>query len=301
MKTDILFLKPYLEQKIWGGDHLEDFNYNLNGKCIGEAWIVSALENKSSVVINQEAKEKTLFEFYKHHPDFFNYHAGEYPTLTKIIDACQDLSIQVHPNDQYALARHHQLGKTECWYILDAKPNAEIVYGLKTTDNTELVSAIKNNNLEALMNVVPVKKGDLFFVPAGLVHAIKAGVLIYELQQSSDITYRLYDYNRLENGKLRELHIEDALKVIDYRTVKTPSSEEFLIDCKYFKLKKMEVNNSLQDLFIPEAMWLEVTVIDGFGKVDRHPIKKGDVFLLRHNCVAKLEGICTLLVGYVTQ
>lgn len=300
-KTNLIFLKPYLDEKIWGGKRLEEFGYDLSSKKVGEALIISALPEMASLVINKEFREMPLNIFYELNQDFFNNYQKPYPILTKIIDANDDLSVQVHPNDEYAKLRHKKLGKTECWYIIDAKPNASIIYGLKIKDPLIMKSSLEKNNLEQILNEIKVKKGDVIFVESGTVHAIKSGILIYELQQSSDITYRLYDYNRLDNqGNLRQLHIEDSLNVINYNIKPLEQSLDYLVDSKYFKLKKIIINGK-KILKIDEAQWIEVTVIEGTGFVDDVPIKKGSIFLIRHLYHPLISGELTLLLGYVTK
>lgn len=299
MKTNLIFLEPYLDAKIWGGNNLLKFNYNLTSDKIGEALIVSALPKMSSLIINKEYEKMPLNYFYENNRDFFNNYQGEYPILTKIIDANNDLSVQVHPNDEYAKLKHNKLGKTECWYILDAKPNASIIYGLKIKDPSRIKEAIEKNDWVNILNEINVEKDDVIYVESGTVHAIKAGLLIYEIQQSSDITYRLYDYNRLDElGNLRPLNIEDSLKVIKYDTKILKKNEKYLVDSKYFKLKKLIINGQYK-LNISEAQWLEITVISGIGFVDDIKIKKGSVFLVKHHHQPLLKGKITLLIGYV--
>lgn len=300
-KTNIIFLEPYLDNKIWGGTRLKEFNFKLESNNVGEALIVSAIDNKSSKIINSNIDEKNLLEFYNNHPDFFSNYKGTYPILTKIIDANEDLSIQVHPDDAYSLYKHNKLGKNECWYILDAKPDSKIIYGLNCQSIDELKQSISDNTIEEKLNYITVKKGDTIYVPAGTVHAITSGLLIYELQQNSDITYRLYDYNRLENGKLRELMVDDALNVIKLNQEHYVTHDNYLIDCEYFKLIKIDVCNDTLNLKIDDALWLEVTVIDGNGKVDEQPITKGSVFLIRSNHNAIAEGNLKLLIAYVAK
>lgn len=296
----VIFLKPYLDDKIWGGTRLQDYGYHLTSDHVGEALLVSTLPNKSSYILNTEIKERNLHDYYEAHRDFFANYRRTYPLLTKIIDANDDLSIQVHPDDAYASAKHHQLGKTECWYILDAKPYAQLVYGLKTDSREVVAKAIADNTLESILNYIDVKKGDLIYVPAGTVHAITKGLLIYELQQSCDITYRLYDYNRLENGKPRALAVEDSLNVIKYDPVVCPTSCGYLVDCPFFKLKKIKVLDQFE-IDLPEALWLEITVIDGEGTIDGQSFKKGSVMLVRHRHIPLIKGECTLLVGFITH
>ncbi|MGL4616658.1 MAG: type I phosphomannose isomerase catalytic subunit [Mycoplasmoidaceae bacterium] len=298
---NIIFLKPYLDEKIWGGNRLKEYGYELKSNNIGEALIVSALEKMPSTIINKELFGVSLKDFYESNRDFFGNYCGEYPILTKIIDANDDLSVQVHPDNEYAKIRHNKLGKNECWYILDAKENASIIYGLKTNNRKETEDFLNKKKWDDLLNEIKVKKGDVIYVESGIVHAIKKGILIYELQQSSDITYRLYDYDRIDDyNNPRELHIEDALNVIKYNNIKNACDEKNLISNEYFSLMKIDIDGTKR-ISIDNAKWLEVTVIDGSGTVDNLNFKKGSIFLIRNNYESTIIGKCSLLIGYVKK
>ncbi|MGL4951564.1 MAG: type I phosphomannose isomerase catalytic subunit [Mycoplasma sp.] len=296
--TNIIFLKPYLEEKVWGGQKLKNFGYLFNNELMGEAWLISALKDKSSIITNPELNNQTLNEFYLNNPSFFNFFNGDYPLLTKIIEANDDLSVQVHPNNEYAKKRHNKLGKTECWYILDAEPGASIVYGLKESNREIIAEAINNGNLEEYLNIIDVKKGDMIYIPAGLVHATKGKILFYELQQSSDLTYRLYDYNRLDNGKLRELHIEDSLNVINFeQNIASVRNNEYLVETDLFKLKEVTLTEETYTFDFPLSNWVEVTVIEGSATIEGKVVKKGDAFIIKHNYSTIISGTCKLFIG----
>ncbi len=294
----ILFLKPYFATKIWGGKRLFEYGYELPSDKTGEALIISALKNMSSIVLNDGLNNISLYDFFNENKHLFGDYPNEYPLLTKIIDANDKLSVQVHPDNEYAKKKHNCLGKTECWYILDAEEDAELVYGLKTNSVQETKELIEQKEWDRLLNRIKVKKGDFVYVPSGMVHAIGKGILIYELQQSSDITYRLYDYDRLENGKYRDLHIEDSLNVIKYEFPKQEKEDVILIDNDFFNLKHIAINNSEYDIDSKDKYWTEVTVISGFGSVNNIPIKKGSSFILTHGHEAKIEGSVELLISY---
>ncbi|MGL5591201.1 MAG: type I phosphomannose isomerase catalytic subunit [Mycoplasmoidaceae bacterium] len=300
-KINLIFLKPYLDEKIWGGSRLKEYGYELKSDKVGEALIVSALDKMSSKIINKELFGVSLKDFYETNRDFFGNYYGEYPILTKIIDANDDLSVQVHPDNEYAKANHNKLGKTECWYILEAEENASIIYGLKTNSREETENLLNKKNWNDLLNEIKVKKGDVVYVESGMVHAIKKGILIYELQQSSDITYRLYDYDRRDDqNNPRELHIEHALNVIKYNNIENTSDENNLVSNEYFSLMKIDIDGT-KKISITNAIWLEVTVIDGCGNVDNLDFKKGSVFLVRNNYEPIVTGKCSLLIGYVKK
>jgi len=191
---------------------LDAVNHNLVWGS--ESWIISAHQNGDNKIHGEVTK---LSEFFELNRDKFGNFEGQFPLLVKIIDAKDDLSIQVHPNDEYALKNENSLGKTECWYVLDAEDDADIIVGINSTSKEELQELIDNEQIESQLSIIDVKKGDFFYIPAGCVHAIRKNTKILEVQQSSDITYRLYDYKRPGvDGSLRELHIQDSLNVINY-------------------------------------------------------------------------------------
>ncbi|MGL4947895.1 MAG: type I phosphomannose isomerase catalytic subunit [Mycoplasma sp.] len=301
--TNIIFLKPYLEAKVWGGNKLQQYGYQFDASIpMGEAWLISAFQDKSSIILNPELNGMSLKDFFDANRDFFNNYQEQYPLLTKIIEANADLSVQVHPGNEYALKKHNKLGKTECWYILDAEPGAEIVYGLKATSRQEVENALNNNNIESILNIKPVQKGDLVYIPSGLVHATKGKILFYELQQSSDLTYRLYDYNRLDNGQLRELHIEDSLNVINFnQDIQNVTNDDYLIDGEYFKLKDVTLNYESFNIDFEEAQWVECTVIDGFAMIDGVEVSKGSAFILKAGYKTVITGTCRLFFGFITK
>lgn len=298
----IIFLEPIIEYKVWGGTKLRDiYNYPIEQDNAGEAWLVACFENKSNYILNSDGM--SLYEFYNTNKEFFNYYDKEYPLLVKIIDAKKDLSVQVHPDDAYAKSKNYPYGKTECWYILDCKEDSTIIYGHNANDYKELKKMIENKQWENLLNEQPIKKNELYYIPSGTIHAIKSDTLLFELQQSSDITYRIYDYDRLdENGKLRELHLNDALNVINFDNYilnKANAHHDFLVDTNFFKLIKL-VNREYTEYHFPDVNWLQATVIKGFGTIDgTYNLKKGDTFLVAHNHKFSLNGELTLLISYV--
>lgn len=287
------------------GKRLKEYGYNLPYEKNGEAWIISAIKDKESKI---KGINKSLREFYIEKKSFFNNYNGEYPLLVKIIDANDDLSIQVHPDNEYAKNKHGKYGKSECWYILDCKNNSDIVYGHNAKNKAELIDYIKNNKWDNLLKVIKIDKNDFIDVPPGTIHAIKNNTLIYEVQQSSDITYRLYDYDRLSNGKPRELHINNSLNVIYYPqnnlTISKTNTNydnkiQLLLENQYFKIIKINVNSNLELLF-DDAHWVQATVIDGNGFVDNIEIRKGDNFLVAHNSKFKISSQkMTIIISYV--
>lgn len=254
-------LKPVGKDYIWGGSVLkEKFNKDTDMKPLAETWECSVHPEGLSLVCGGEFDKMTLREVLHKHPEFMGTrlkNEEELPILVKFIDAHDDLSIQVHPNDEYALKNEKgQRGKTEMWYILEACEGAEIVFGLNTESNAAMVEeAVNDKTIVNYLQKIKVKKGDVFFVEPGTVHAIKKGCVIAEIQESSNLTYRLFDYDRTDkNGEKRELHIKKALEVMDYMPGKNPRqplrvlrykrgiAEEFLARCRYFEVHRMLLN-----------------------------------------------------------
>lgn len=214
---ELLLLEPVFKQMIWGGSRLkDDFGYDIPGDNTGECWAISAHPHGDCTLKNTEYKGKTLSWLWENHRELFgNVQGDRFPLLIKIIDAKADLSIQVHPDDAYA-AEHENgsLGKMECWYILDAKEGGTIVIGHNAKNHEEVEEMIRGKRWKEFIREIPVKKGDFFQINPGCVHAIKGGTLIIETQQNSDITYRVYDYDRLQDGKPRALHVQQSIDVI---------------------------------------------------------------------------------------
>lgn len=255
-------LKPVGKDYLWGGHRLnDDFSKEIDMSPLAETWECSTHPNGESIVNSGNYKGLSLSDVLKLHPEYLGYHPqtkfGLIPILVKFIDAKQDLSIQVHPSDEYAFHNENgQLGKTEMWYVIDAKDDASIIYGFNhKISKVELIKAIEEGNLEKHLNRIHVHTGDVFFIPAGTVHAIGKGTLIAEIQEASDLTYRLYDYNRVDkNGNLRQLHIVKALDVANLDFIDKPrqpisvyhfnsgNATQLLARCKYFQVERMLVN-----------------------------------------------------------
>ncbi|MFX3618993.1 MAG: mannose-6-phosphate isomerase, class I [Sporolactobacillus sp.] len=217
MNKTPLFLQPALHEKIWGGTRLRDlFGYQIPSESTGECWGISAHPNGPAIIKNGELAGQTLADAWGAHHDLFdNYKGADFPLLTKILDAREDLSVQVHPDDSYAQQHEHvPFGKTECWYIIDCDEGSEIVYGHTAKTREEFRKDVEEKKWGSLLRRVKVKPGDFFYVPSGTIHAICSGCLILETQQSSDTTYRVYDYDRPgTDGKPRELHIQQSIDV----------------------------------------------------------------------------------------
>lgn len=309
--NNLIFLKPYLKEMIWGGTYLKnEFNFTYDGDKLGEAWIVSGIVGSDSIVYKGQYSGMYLSELYNEHRELFgNIDYKTFPLLIKYIDAKDDLSIQVHPDDEMAKKlENYPYGKTECWYIIDCDENADIIIGHKARTRNELKEMVENKKWNELLNVFPIKKGDFFHIPAGTLHAIRKGTRILEIQQCCDITYRVYDYDRLQNGKPRELHIDKSLKVINVpgrykpqqRKVKITdkAEEELLVKNELFSVKRYKISGRMN---IKQTYpFLAVNVIEGTGYVDGEPIKKGDSFIATSNCKEiNIEGEIHIIVSHI--
>lgn len=255
---EIFKLKPVGKDNLWGGERLKtEYGKKINLYPLAETWECSVHPEGPSVILNGKYRNKTLRDVLNAHPEFLGTKLkgkSQLPIMIKLIDANQKLSIQVHPDDEYALEYEHQNGKTEMWYVIDAIVNASLIYGFKhIVDKDILRRSFSDKTIEKYLQKINVKKGDVFFVPAGTVHGIGAGCLIAEIQQSSNVTYRVYDYDRVDKlGKKRELHFEKALQVmnmkpsIDVRQKPrlvhyyTNCVRETLCNCKYFVTERIE-------------------------------------------------------------
>jgi mannose-6-phosphate isomerase class I len=288
---EILFLEPVFKSMIWGGNKLAtDFGYTIPSEHTGECWAISAHKSGNCTVKGGTYANKSLSDLWQQHRELFgNLDGDTFPLLVKIIDAKADLSIQVHPDDTYAKEKEQgSLGKTECWYILDCEDDAKIVIGHNAKDKDELRTMISDHRWQELISVRPIHKGDFFQINPGTVHAIKEGTVILETQQSSDITYRLYDYDRMENGKPRELHIEKSIDVINCphkdiavigKSFKNEDCEtEELIHCSFYTVEKISLHGE-QD-FVQEHHFMNVSIIHGSGEINGIAVKKGDHFIL---------------------
>jgi mannose-6-phosphate isomerase class I len=299
-----VLLAPYFEKRIWGGRRLQtDFGFRIPEGNIGECWSVSGYPGRESRILNGPAVGKTLSELWQEDPGFFgnlpeDCRAAGYPFITKIIDAKDDLSIQVHPDDAYAETHENGArGKTECWYILDCPEDAFLILGHNARSREEFRAMIEQHRWEELLRRVPVKKGDFIQLEPGTIHAITAGVMLLETQQSSDITYRVYDYDRLENGKPRRLHIRQS---IDVATVPAPdgsgmvrhtdgaAENEFheLVRCRYYRVGLLCVNG--RAVTAEREPFTVCTVTDGRGVLVlddmEYRLRKGDSMILPCDC-----------------
>ena len=292
--SEPLFLQSVMQEKIWGGTKLRDeFGYKIPSDKVGEYWAISAHPHGVSTIKNGRFAGMGLDQLYAEHRELFgNSSEPVFPLLTKILDANDWLSVQVHPDDHYAMEHEGELGKTECWYVIAADEGAEIIYGHNAKSREELRQQIEKKEWDKLLTKVPVKAGDFFYVPSGTMHAIGSGILILETQQSSDTTYRVYDFDRKDDeGNLRELHLEKSIDVLNIGapansrpvTVKADDlMSTLLVASDFFAVYKWEVSGKV-DLEKTVA-YLLVSVLAGRGVLtvdgETYPIAKGDHFIL---------------------
>ena len=302
-------LKPVTKHIIWGGERLSrDYGMGENGEKIAEAWELTCRGDGDNEIISGKYTGRLLSEFVRENPQALGtkQKGDRFPLLIKLIDAEADLSIQVHPDDEYALSHTDDMGKTEMWYIVDAKPGAKLIYGLKRKyTRDELKTAIAAGTLESLMNYVEVKSGETYFIPSGLVHAIGAGMLIAEIQQNSNITYRVYDYNRRQpDGSLRQLHIEPALDVIerfDPEAVKVEKTGDVIASCKYFEVRAIALDGE-KTVCAGEESFIHLMITDGECEIicagEKISTKKGgSVFVAAASGNVTLKGNATVIVS----
>lgn len=299
---EILKLNPVFKDYIWGGTRLrDDFGLKTDINPVAEGWMLACHKDGMNTIDGGEYDDKTLESVIKEggkskiagtNSEKFPY----FPVLIKLIDAKDNLSVQVHPDNEYAARVEHEFGKTEMWYVLDAAPGATLIYGFKNKiGKEEFKQAIESNTLLDVLNVVEVKKGDMFFIEAGTVHAIGKGALIAEIQQNSNSTYRVYDYGRLgKDGKPRELHIQKAIDVSKTEPAKygtkpfgkkeeiSGGTRQMLTECPLFSVYNYELCGKIE-LNANEESFNHILVVDGSGKIGGREFKKGDSFFVPAN------------------
>ncbi len=297
MYKEPIFLEPVFQERIWGGQKLKtEFGYDIPYDHTGEAWVISAHPNGPSRIVNGPLQGGTLKDAWEQHGELFGEAAkGEdYPLLVKILDAANDLSVQVHPDDTYARqVEGEPYGKTECWYVIDAEENAEIIFGHHAGSREEFKQMVDSGQWDDLLRKVKVKAGDFIYVPSGTIHAIGKGIVILETQQSSDITYRVYDYDRTDDqGNTRELHLDSAIAVstVPHETVdieqkqtsKDGLTSNRLVQQEYFTVYHWELDGEVDQAV--EEDFLQVSVLDGEGEITvegtTFTLKKGDHFIV---------------------
>lgn len=313
----ILKLKASCKNYLWGGHRLADeYGIEYEEDILAEAWELSCHPDGPSYISNGKYAGMTLEEFIEAEgKEVLGSHCRrfrDFPILIKFIDAKQNLSIQVHPNNRYALKNEGQYGKTEMWYIMDAKPGAFLYYGFKTeVSKEEFAKRIEEDSLLEVLNAVPVQKGDVLFIESGTIHAIGEGILIAEIQQNSNVTYRVYDYGRVgKDGKKRDLHIEKALAVTNrVPIVKDKTSYPHVADCDYFTVDKLNLDGTFMKKMegsVSETSFASILFLDGEGTISNKgeslQFKKGESFFLTAGSGAyTIEGSCDALVTTIRE
>jgi len=305
------FLKSVCKDYIWGGNRLREYGKESDKDRIAESWELSCHPEGESVIASGEYKGMTLKAFIEENPDALGVYCEKFdrfPVLIKLIDAKENLSLQVHPDNAYAMKHEHDWGKTELWYIIDAEPDAEIIYGFKDYITKEQFRfAIENHSILNWVQHIPVKAGDVFYIPSGTVHAIGKGILLAEIQQNSNLTYRIYDYDR---G--RDLHLEKALDVTRLNPAENPPLEapvirdgftaQYLKRCPFFTVQKITASESSVGYY---DSFRHLLILDGDAVIEidgeEVPIKKGDSIFIPAGVFCPIRGRCTALKTFMSH
>ena len=296
-------LKPTVKDYIWGGTYFKSFGKGLDKERVSECWELSDRYLDSSIIATGEDTGKRLDEVITKEDigpvmERFPY----FPLLIKLIDAKEDLSIQVHPSDDYALEHEGSFGKSEMWHIISVESGSGLYVGLnKDYTRSEIEDALNNGSIIDCLNFFEVKPGDTFIINPGTIHAIGKGVRLIEIQQNSNLTYRLFDYHRVDkNGNPRELHIKKALDVIDYHQYRQPELQVqgHLADNKYFTVRRIEIDNEWE-LKADDQAFLSFTFLEGEGMVNDIPFNKFDTFFLPYGQSCLIKGKSVVIVSTV--
>ena len=320
MKLYPLQFEPILKERIWGGTKLNTFlNKPITSNITGESWEISTVENDVSVVANGSLKGKSLNELINEFPEavlgtkVYAQFGKQFPLLFKYIDAREDLSIQLHPNDELAKKRHNSFGKTEMWYVMQADTDARLIVGFKEKSSPEeYVKNLNNKTLLTILDSKKVKQGDVFMLDTGTIHAIGAGIVIAEIQQTSDITYRVYDFDRVDaNGNTRELHIDLALEALNYEKIqaqrfysKTENIANEIVNCNYFTTNFIPLDGNIE-LHKNQTSFTVYMCVEGDFKLtfdnESFSYKKGDTVLIPAAITDfQLSGKASILEIYIS-
>ncbi len=307
----ILRMRPIFQEKIWGGNRLSTvFNYPIPSDHTGECWAISGHPGGDCAILGGPYDGKTVAQLWQSEPALFGNLPGDiFPLLIKIIDARENLSIQVHPDDAYAAVHENgSLGKTECWYVLDCDEGATIIIGHNAASTEEMAKMVEENRWTELLREVPIHKGDFFQIDPGCLHAIKGGTLILETQQSSDVTYRFYDYGRLENGKPRKLHIAESLAVTTAPFAPWSGEQTasqigdakitHMVTCPYYSVYHAELEGKCAlDFAHP---FVNLSILAGEGTLNGERIAKGDHLILTADFgKAEFEGKLEFMYSHI--
>jgi len=320
MKLYPLQFEPILKERIWGGTKLKtQINKPIISDITGESWEISTVENDISIIANGAAKGKSLNELINEFPEavlgtkVYAQFGKQFPLLFKYLDAREDLSIQVHPNDELAKKRHNSFGKTEMWYVMQADTDSRLIVGFKEKSSpAEYIENLKNKTLLNILDTKKVKQGDVFMLETGTIHAIGAGIVIAEIQQTSDITYRVYDFDRVDaNGNTRELHIDLALEALNYEKIeaqrfysKTLNISNEVVNCKYFTTNFIPLSGNTQINKNQNSFTVYMCVDGDFQlsvEEESYSYKKGDTVLIPATITDfQLSGKASILEIYIS-
>ena len=320
MKLYPLQFEPILKERIWGGTKLKTFlNKPITSNITGESWEISTVENDVSIVVNGSLKGKSLNELINEFPEavlgtkVYAQFGKQFPLLFKYIDAREDLSIQLHPNDELAKKRHNSFGKTEMWYVMQADTDARLIVGFKEKSSPEeYIKNLNNKTLLTILDTKKVKQGDVFMLDTGTIHAIGAGIVIAEIQQTSDITYRVYDFDRVDaNGKTRELHIDLALEALNYEKIqaqrfysKRENIANEIVNCNYFTTNFIPLDGNIE-IHKNQTSFTVYMCVEGDFKLtfdnESYSYKKGDTVLIPAAITDfQLSGKASILEIYIS-
>jgi mannose-6-phosphate isomerase len=301
---------PIMQERIWGGSRLKSLFHVETDKPIGEYWVLSGHPSAKSIIANGEFAGKSLNDMIAEYPEGYlgSSKQDRFPLLIKFLEAEDDLSVQIHPNDEYGLKHEGDYGKTEAWYILDSKPGGEIIYGDTFSSKDQYLRAVEEHNIKPFLKRLPVAADDFVHVPSQTMHALLAGTTLIEIQQTSDVTYRVYDWDRLDSsGKSRELHIEKAAEVMLYgkpNTVQDSQTDktryaiastphvlhEHMVTCPYFTIEKITLSGGSfsgqlgkvgnPDILVVAAGKGTLNWVDDKGMATKLLIQNGDAILI---------------------
>jgi mannose-6-phosphate isomerase len=320
MKLYPLQFEPILKERIWGGTKLKTYlNKPITSDITGESWEISTVENDVSILANGTFKGKSLNELINEFPEavlgtkVYAQFGKQFPLLFKYLDAREDLSIQLHPNDELAKKRHNSFGKTEMWYVMQADTDARLIVGFKEkSSQEEFTQNLNNKTLLNILDTKKVKQGDVFMLETGTIHALGAGIVIAEIQQTSDITYRVYDFDRVDaNGNTRELHIDLALEALNYEKIeaqrlysKNQNSSNEVINCKYFTTNFIPLDGNTKIQKSKNSFTVYMCVDGDFQLTvdnESYVYKKGDTVLIPAALTDfQLSGKASILEIYIS-
>lgn len=320
MKLYPLQFEPILKERIWGGTKLKTYlNKPITSDITGESWEISTVENDVSVIANGGFKGKSLNDLINELPEavlgtkVYAQFGKQFPLLFKYLDAREDLSIQLHPNDELAKKRHNSFGKTEMWYVMQADTDARLIVGFNEKSSPEeYLKHIHDKTIVDILDTKKVKQGDVFFLETGTIHAIGAGIVIAEIQQTSDITYRIYDFDRVDaNGNKRELHVDLSLEAINYETIeaqkyysKTENVSNEIVNCQYFTTNLIPLDGTIR-IYKHGTSFTVYMCVDGDFQLiidnETYTYKKGDTVLIPASLTDfQLSGNASILEIYIS-